>query len=106
MKAAFKLHVELDHEGLIPAFASLTQGKVSDMTQARLFQFPKGSVVVFDKGYNCYKWHNTFTQAAGGSRHAQLRDHRPAGRSVCSCYSFFLAMQRYPDTDCHTRTLF
>jgi len=44
MKAVFKLHVELDHEGLIPAFASLTQGKVSDMTQARLFQFPKGSV--------------------------------------------------------------
>ena len=62
MKAAFKLHVGLDHEGLIPAFANLTQGKVSDMTQARLFQFPKGSVVVFDKGYNCYKWHNTLTE--------------------------------------------
>ena len=23
---------------------------------------PKGSVVVFDKGYNCYRWHNRLTE--------------------------------------------
>lgn len=57
MKAAFKLHVGLDHDGLIPAFIAVTAGKVSDQTQARLFKFPKGSVVVFDKGYACYEWH-------------------------------------------------
>lgn len=60
-KAAFKLHVGLDHDGLIPAFASLTLGKSSEMEQARLWQFPKGSVVVFDKGYNSYSWHNSLT---------------------------------------------
>jgi len=60
-KAAFKLHLGLDHDGLIPAFASVTIGKESEMSQARLFDFPKGSVVVFDKGYNDYTWHNTLT---------------------------------------------
>jgi putative transposase len=51
MKAAFKLHIGLDHDGLIPAFIAVTAGKVSDQTQARSFTFPHGSVVVFDKGY-------------------------------------------------------
>jgi putative transposase len=61
-KAAFKLHLGLDHDGLIPAFATVTVGKESEMSQARLFDFPKGSVVVFDKGYNDYTWHNTLTE--------------------------------------------
>jgi putative transposase len=37
-------------------------GKESEMSQARLFDFPKGSVVVFDKGYNDYTWHNALTE--------------------------------------------
>ena len=61
-KSAFKLHLGLDHDGLIPAFGCVTQGKISDMTQARLFAFPKGSVVVFDKGFNCYRWYNSLTE--------------------------------------------
>lgn len=61
-KSAFKLHLGLDHDGLIPAFACVTPGRVSEMTQARLIDFPKGSVVVFDKGYNCYRWHNSLTE--------------------------------------------
>jgi putative transposase len=61
MKAAFKLHVGLDHDGLIPAFAALTPGKVGDQTQAKLMKFPAGSVVVFDRGYMDYKWHNQLT---------------------------------------------
>jgi hypothetical protein len=61
-KSAFKLHLGLDHDGLIPAFASVTRDKVSDMTQARLLDLPKGSVLVFDKGYNCYRWHNRLTE--------------------------------------------
>ena len=60
-KAAFKLHLGLDHDGLIPAFASVTVGKKSEMSQARLFDFPKDSVVVFDKGYNDYSWHKSLT---------------------------------------------
>lgn len=60
-KAAFKLHVGLDHDGLIPAFAAVTRGKTGDQTQAKLMHFPKGSVIVFDKGYNDYGWHNQLT---------------------------------------------
>lgn len=60
-KAAFKVHIGLDHDGLIPAFASITQGRESETSQARLWNYPKGSVLVFDKGYNSYQWHNTLT---------------------------------------------
>lgn len=60
-KAAFKLHIGLDHDGLIPAFAAVTVGKTGDQTQAKLMRFPKGSVLVFDKGYNDYGWHNQLT---------------------------------------------
>lgn len=60
-KAAFKLHVGLDHDGLIPAFSAITLGKGNETEQARQWAFPKGSVVVFDKGYNSYAWHNSLT---------------------------------------------
>jgi len=61
-KAAYKLHVGLDHDGLIPAFAAVTAGKVGDQMQAKLMNFPKDSVVVFDKGYADYSWHNQLTK--------------------------------------------
>ena len=32
MKSAYKLHIGLDHDGLIPAFAAVTVGKVGDQT--------------------------------------------------------------------------
>ncbi|MBR9804889.1 IS4 family transposase [bacterium] len=62
MKGAFKLHVGLDHDGLIPAFAAVTPGKDSDMSQAKMMRFPKGSVVVFDRGYNDLGWHETLSK--------------------------------------------
>jgi Transposase DDE domain/Domain of unknown function (DUF4372) len=55
-KAAMKLHVGLDHEGHLPAFATVTPGKVSDIEIGRTLKFPKGSIVVFDKGYTDYAW--------------------------------------------------
>ena len=61
MKAAYKLHIGLDHDGLIPAFAAVTVGQVGDQTAAKRIQFPRGSVVVFDKGYSSYEWHNSLT---------------------------------------------
>lgn len=60
-KAAFKLHVGLDHDGLIPCFAHVTEGRISENEQARMFDAPKGSVLVFDKGYNSYRWHKALT---------------------------------------------
>ncbi len=60
-KAAFKLHLGLDHDGLIPAFAEVTEGLTSEMETVDTFDFPKGSVLVFDRGYSRYTWHNQLT---------------------------------------------
>ena len=60
-KSAFKLHVGLDHDGLIPCFARVTEGRISENEQAKMFNAPKGSVLVFDKGYNNYRWHKALT---------------------------------------------
>lgn len=62
MKAAFKLHLGLDHDGLIPAVAAITSGKTAEIDQARLLSFPKGSILLFDKGYNAYDWHAGLTR--------------------------------------------
>ena len=62
MKAAYKLHVGLDHDGLIPAFCAVTHGRESDMSQGKLLRMPKGSVLVFDRGYNDLGWQETLSK--------------------------------------------
>ncbi len=57
-KGAVKLHVGLDHDGMLPTFLSITDGKTSDITAARALQLPKGSIVVMDRGYTDYAWYN------------------------------------------------
>ena len=57
-KAAVKLHMGLDHDGLIPAFLTITEGKAHDITVARSLQLPKHSIVVMDRGYNDYSWYS------------------------------------------------
>ena len=54
IKGAVKLHVGLDHEGLLPAFVAMTDGKAHDLSAARALGLPKGSIVVMDRGYNDY----------------------------------------------------
>ena len=55
-KAAMKLHLSLDHAGYIPQFATITEGKVSDIEIGRTLQYSRGSIVGFDKGYTDNKW--------------------------------------------------
>lgn len=57
-KAAVKLHMGLDHDGLIPAFLTITDGKTHDIKAARRLQLPRQSIVVMDRGYNDYSWYN------------------------------------------------
>ena len=57
-KGAVKLHVGLDHEGLLPAFVAITEGKTDDLSAARVLGLPKGSIVVMDRGYTDYAWYN------------------------------------------------
>lgn len=55
-KAAMKLHVGLDHSGYLPAFVTVTPSKTGDLQAARKLNLPRGSIVVFDRGYNSYEW--------------------------------------------------
>lgn len=57
-KGAIKLHVGLDHDGMLPAFVTITDGKTHDMTAARALRLPKGSIVAVDRGYTDYAWYN------------------------------------------------
>lgn len=56
-KAAVKLHVGLNHSDMIPEFVALGEGRESDLKQGRRFDFPRGSIVAFDKGYVDYGWY-------------------------------------------------
>ena len=60
-KGAVKLHVGLNHNGFLPEFITVTEGKTSDITAGRALQFPKGSIVAIDRGYNDYTWFNQLT---------------------------------------------
>jgi hypothetical protein len=53
-KGAIKLHLLLDHDGYLPCFAIITEGKVSDVKVAHQFHFDPGTIVVDDRGYNDY----------------------------------------------------
>jgi hypothetical protein len=60
-KGAVKLHVGLNHDGYLPEFVTITEGKRHDVTVGRTLAFPKGSIVAIDKGYNDYTWYNQLT---------------------------------------------
>lgn len=61
-KGAVKLHLLLDHEGYLPVFADLTKGKVHEINIARRLSFPKGSIVVIDRGYTDYELFGKWTE--------------------------------------------
>jgi len=50
-KGAVKLHLLLDHEGYLPTFALLTDGKTHEVRVAREVQLAPGSIIAIDRGY-------------------------------------------------------
>jgi hypothetical protein len=56
-KGAVKIHTVLNMEGCIPEFLTITDGKTSDITEAKqAFNFPPDSIIVMDRGYIDFKW--------------------------------------------------
>ena len=55
-KGGIKMHTVLDHDGGIPMFITVTDAKTHENRIAGTMALPKGSIVVFDKGYNNYSW--------------------------------------------------
>lgn len=82
-KAAMKLHVGLDHAGYLPAFATITASKTSDIAAARAMRFAPGSIIVCDKGYTDFAWYKALTKkgiffvtrARDNLRFVVLKDH-------------------------------
>jgi hypothetical protein len=60
-KGAVKLHLLLDHDGYLPAFACITDGKASDICVARQLCFAPGTGVVMDRGYVDFRWWQSLT---------------------------------------------
>jgi hypothetical protein len=61
-KGAVKLHLLLDHQGLLPSYAVLTEGRVHESRIAPTLRFEPGTIVVFDRGYNDYDWFASLDQ--------------------------------------------
>ena len=55
-KGTVKVHVGLDHEGYLPTFVRVTNGKTSDIEAARALTLPKGSIVAADRAYVDFAW--------------------------------------------------
>ena len=51
-KGAVKLHLLLDHDGYMPTYAYISNGKKHDVTVARKVPLAPGSIVAMDRRYN------------------------------------------------------
>ena len=60
-KGAVKLHMLLDHDGYLPTFAYISNGKKHDSTVAKRVPLASGSIVAMDRGYNDYKLFSDWT---------------------------------------------
>jgi len=60
-KGAVKLHLILDHDGYLPCFAVVTEGREHDLTVAKWLSFEPGTIVVFDRGYTDYSYFGRLT---------------------------------------------
>jgi hypothetical protein len=61
-KGAIKLHLLLDHDGYLPSFAVVTEGKHSELEVARGIRLEAGTILVIDRGYNDFEWFAEMTR--------------------------------------------
>jgi hypothetical protein len=62
-KGAVKLHFTLDHDGYLPTFLVITDGKHHEGPMAREQTWRPGTILVFDKGYIDFAWFTDLTNA-------------------------------------------
>jgi IS4 transposase len=60
-KGAVKLHLMLNHQGCLPQWAYLTNGKVHDVKVAQTLEFEPETVVAMDRGYVDYELFGRWT---------------------------------------------
>ena len=57
-----KLHLLLDHDGYLPTFAYISNGKKHDVTIARKVPLASHSIVAMDRAYNDYRLFAEWTE--------------------------------------------
>ncbi len=50
-KGALKVHLLLDHDGYLPVFARITEGREHELLTLRKLHFARGTIVAFDRAY-------------------------------------------------------
>lgn len=61
-KGALKLHLLLDHNGYLPEYVYVTEGKVHEINILRRLSFEAGTIVVIDRGLVDYKLFGSWTK--------------------------------------------
>jgi len=61
-KGGIKLHLLLDHDGYLPSFAVVTEGRASELKVARSLHFEPGTTLAIDRGYIDYDWFAKLTR--------------------------------------------
>jgi hypothetical protein len=108
-KGAVKLHLLLDHDGYLPVFAHITDGKTHEVKIAQTMNLPSGSIVAIDKGYIDYElfWNWTGKDVSFVTRQKDNADYRvleeqpiPRNRNILKDQLIelggFYAQRKYP----------
>ena len=61
-KGALKLHLLLDHDGYLPEYVQVTEGKVHEINILRRLSFNPGTIVVIDRGLIDYELFGNWTK--------------------------------------------
>ena len=61
-KGAVKLHLLLGHDGYLPEYAVIPEGKRHEVRVAHQMRFTPGTMLVFDRGYTDYEWSRRLTR--------------------------------------------
>jgi len=62
-KGAVKLHLVLNHQGYLPQYAVISDGKTADVKVAQQMEFAPGTMLVMDRGYEDHGWWRRLTLA-------------------------------------------
>jgi hypothetical protein len=61
-KGAVKLHLLLDHDGYLPDYAYISNGKKHDVAIARHISLSPGSIITMDRAYNDYRLFSSWSK--------------------------------------------
>lgn len=61
-KGAAKIHLVLDHDGYLPTFCNITDGKTHELNVLKSLCFQPGTIVVFDRGCIDYRLFAEWTE--------------------------------------------